>query len=78
MKVAVSIPDDLYVEAEALARRLSRPRSRVYADAMREYLARHDPDTITTALNRLAALPDSGLDDAMRAASAQLLERVEW
>jgi predicted transcriptional regulator len=78
MKTAISIPDDLYAEAEALAHRLSRSRSRLYADAMREYLARHDPDTITATLNRLADLPDSGLDDAMRAASAQLLERVEW
>ncbi len=78
MKVAVSIPDDLYAEAEALARRLSRPRSRVYADAVREYLARHDPDTVTATLNRLADLPDSGFDDAMRAANVRILERVEW
>jgi predicted transcriptional regulator len=78
MKTAISIPDDLYADAAALARRLSKPRSRLYADAMREYLARHDPDTITAALNRLADLLDSELDDAMRAASVQTLERVEW
>jgi metal-responsive CopG/Arc/MetJ family transcriptional regulator len=78
MKTAISIPDDLYAEAEVRARRLRRSRSRLYADAMREYLARHDSDSVTATLNRLADLPDSRLDAAMTAASVRILERAEW
>jgi predicted transcriptional regulator len=78
MKTAISIPDELYAEAEALARRLRRPRSRLYADAMREYLARHDPDSVTAALNRLVDLFEPALDESIRAASTRILQRVEW
>src|SRR5207302_10510760 len=49
MKTAISIPDDVYAEVERLARRLNRSRSRLYADAAREYVARHDPDAVTDA-----------------------------
>lgn len=78
MKTAVSIPDGLYAEAEQLAQRLQRPRSRVYADALREYLARHDPDAVTTALDRLCESLDARIDPAIAAARRRLLDRVEW
>jgi metal-responsive CopG/Arc/MetJ family transcriptional regulator len=41
MKTAVSIPDEVYQGAERLARRTKKSRSRLYGDALKEYLARH-------------------------------------
>src|ERR1700704_4101975 len=41
MKTAISIPNDLFDGAERLARRTRRSRSRLFTDALREYLARH-------------------------------------
>jgi metal-responsive CopG/Arc/MetJ family transcriptional regulator len=41
MKTAISIPADLFQEVEACTRRLKMSRSRLFADAAREYLARH-------------------------------------
>ena len=78
MKTAISIPDDVYAEAERLKRHLNRTRSQLYTDAIREYLARHDPDAITEALNRVCGLEDSGTDPAVSAAARRVLERVEW
>jgi predicted transcriptional regulator len=78
MKTAISVPDELFAEADRLARRLKRSRSRVYADAIREYVARHDSDSVTTALDRLYAGPDNGLDPALSAAAVSLLQRVDW
>ena len=78
MKTAVSIPDDVYAEAERLKQHLNRSRSQLYTDAIREYLARHDPDAVTQALNRVYELVDSRADPAVSAAARQLLERVEW
>ena len=39
--MAVSIPDDVFEGAERLARRTNRSRSRLFSDALKEYLARH-------------------------------------
>lgn len=40
MKTAISIPDELFREVEACSRRLKLSRSRLFATAVREYLAR--------------------------------------
>jgi mRNA interferase MazF len=53
MKTAVSIPDDIFELAEALAHREKRSRSDVYARALSEYVARHAPDSVTEAMDRV-------------------------
>ena len=78
MKTAVSIPDDVYAEAEGLIRRLGKSRSQFYADALREYLARRDPDAITQALDRVYEQLDSHSDPTVAAAARRLLQRAEW
>jgi hypothetical protein len=77
-KTAISVPDEIYAEAERLARRQKKSRSRLYADAVREYLARHDPDAVTQALNRVSDQIDSRPDLAFASATRALLEKVEW
>jgi hypothetical protein len=47
MKTAISIHNDLFDGAERLARRTRRSRSRIFTDALREYLVRHAPDKVT-------------------------------
>lgn len=78
MKTAVSIPDDVYMRAEGLARRLNTSRSRLYSQALEEYVARHSPDQVTEAMNKVCE--DLGADhDAFVAEAAQrVLERSEW
>lgn len=78
MKTAVSIPDDVFEQAERLARRARRSRSQVYSEALREYVARHSPDEVTEALDRVFAEVDQGEDDFMSAAAMRVLERTEW
>lgn len=55
MKIAVSVPDDVFEEAEQLARRTQRSRSEVYSRALAEYVARHAPDRVTEAMDRVLA-----------------------
>ena len=78
MKTAVSIPDDVYERAEKLARRTNRTRSRLFSDALGEYLARHEGDRVTDAMN--AALEDIGetKESFATAAGRRTLERIEW
>ncbi len=78
MKTAVSIPDDVYHEAERLAQRLNLSRSRLHADAVREYLAVHDPDSVAEAINRVCDAVGGKTDPAVAASARRLLERVEW
>jgi len=56
MKTAISIPDDLFHDVERCTRRLRVSRSRLFADAVREYLAKHrDPSDATESWNRVIA-----------------------
>jgi metal-responsive CopG/Arc/MetJ family transcriptional regulator len=80
MKTAISLPDDLFQAVERLVRLSRRHRSEVYADALREYVARHSQDHVTGALSRVMEhLDDSPQDDRFVAAAArQALTRTEW
>lgn len=78
MKTAISIPDEVFAEAEQLTRRLKKSRSQLYTEAVKEYLVRHDPEAVTDALNRICELVDSRADPAVAAAGRRVLERVEW
>ena len=54
MKTAISIPDDLFREVEACSRRLKLSRSRLFASAAREYLARQGAANDATKVWNLA------------------------
>src|SRR5712692_4442865 len=70
VKTAISIPDDLFREVDACSRRLHVSRSRLFATAAREYLARNGSGTnATEAWNAaIAAAGQPGDDPAARAA----------
>jgi len=53
MKTAISIPDELFDQAEKLARRVGKTRSGLYSTAVREYLERHAPDELAAAMDRV-------------------------
>lgn len=55
MKTAISLPDALYEDAERLANSLGIPRSRLFAKALEEFIARHEKQGITRKLNRIYA-----------------------
>jgi antitoxin MazE6 len=78
MKTAVSIPDHLFHQADAFARRFKKSRSQVYREALTEYLARREPDSVTTAID--AVLDDVGteIDPWIAEVSRAALERSEW
>jgi predicted transcriptional regulator len=78
MKTAISISDEVYERAERFARRHARSRSQLYAEALAEYLARHDPDEITAAMDRAVDTLDEAPDPAVAEAARRALERVEW
>jgi metal-responsive CopG/Arc/MetJ family transcriptional regulator len=78
MKIAVSVPDDVFQEAEQLARRTQRSRSEVYSRALAEYVARHAPDRVTEAMDRALTEIGETADQFVRTASRRVLKRSAW
>ena len=78
MKTAVSIPDRVFEQAERLARRTGKSRSHVFSRALREYVARHSPDDVTEAMDRVCEHVGEQGDPFVTRAARQTLERSEW
>jgi predicted transcriptional regulator len=79
MKVAVSIPDPVFNEAERLAKRLKTSRSELYARALDRFVAAQAPDRVTEGLDAaIDAAGEAQPDDFSRDAARRVLARVEW
>jgi hypothetical protein len=50
----------------------------LFSNALREYVARHAPDHVTEAMNRVCAEVGDGRDAFVGAAARRALERSEW
>ena len=69
MKVALSIPDDLFDAADALAKRLGLSRSRLYATALKGFRASGETAAAARVMNNLGlSLADEGTH----------AEAIEW
>lgn len=78
MKTAISIPDDVFESADALAEEMGVSRSELYATAVAEYLAKFNSQEITQRLNDVHRDGDAGLPEPLRRAQAQSLTGSEW
>ena len=53
MKTAISIPDNLFHDAEITAKQLGLARSQLYVKAIKEFIDHHNKDTITEKLDSI-------------------------
>ena len=73
MKVAVSIPDDLFESGERVSKRLGVTRSRLYATALAEYIAKTRDRKLTERLDAVYGAVDGRLPAAVRRAQGTSL-----
>jgi metal-responsive CopG/Arc/MetJ family transcriptional regulator len=78
MKTAISLPDDLFAAADNLARKLGMPRSRLVAEAVAEYVARHRATKVTERLDAIYAVEDNRLEPKVKKALRRTMKRSEW
>ena len=78
MKTAISIPDEVFENAERLARKLKTSRSQLYSRALAEFVARHAPDEVTDATNLVVDVIEPDPAKFRRAAARRVIQRVEW
>jgi len=78
MKVALSIPDELFQTAETVSKRLRVSRSRLYATALAEFLAKHHGRKVTDRLNAVYGAEESRVAPDVRRLQRRALERETW
>ena len=78
MKTAVSIPDEIFEQAERLARRSGQTRSYVFSQALREYVARHSPEEVTRAMDEFCEAVGDLRDPFSASAARRTLAQTEW
>ena len=78
MKTAISIPDEMFAEAERFATRQGWSRSHLFGEAIAAYLRQHDDDAVTEAMNRVCDDVPEEPDPALQSAAVRVLEQTEW
>ena len=78
MKVALSIPDEIFESGETLSKRLGVSRSRLYATALAEFVAKNRGRKITDRLNTVYGSEDSRLPSSLRRLQSRSLARESW
>ncbi len=67
VKTAISIQENLFERADALARQLHLSRSQIFARALDEFLDRHESRLLLEAINRsLEGEPEPGEKEHLR------------
>ncbi len=81
MKTAISIPDDVFENAERTAKKLGVSRSELYANAVSEFIERYRREGITEKLNELYDAEEgaeSSPDPNLNALQLETLAKVDW
>ena len=78
MKIAISVPDPVFREAETVSRRLRIPRSQFYSRAVEAYVKQHSGEDITARLNEVCARVGPKPDGGWENAALEVLRREKW
>ena len=78
MKTAISLPDLLFRQAEAAAKKMKISRSQLYATAIEEYLRRRKEDAITRKLNEIYDRHPATIDPGLERAQWEVLSEERW
>lgn len=77
MKIAISLPDSVFEEAEALAKQLGLSRSELYTKALKTYLRKYNRDRILTKLNQVYSEESNVLDPVLEKMQFMSLARED-
>lgn len=78
VKTAISIPDPLFEEADALAERLSMSRSALYRHALEAFVRTYREDELVRQINEVCADVDTSVPSDHERATDEVWSRTEW
>ena len=78
MKTAISIPEEIFISADQLAKRLHMSRSELYTRAIKQYIAECRHVGVKEKLDQVYASEDSSIDPAIVNSQAISIPMEEW
>ena len=78
MKTAISIPNDIFVTADRLAKRLGMSRSELYTRAVKQYIADCRHIGVREKLDKVYGSEEVSVDTALLNAQAASIPGEEW
>ena len=78
LKTAISIPENIFLQADETAKVLGLNRSRLYTAAIAEFLEKHREDSIKAKLNEIYANENSRVDPIFSNAQMVDLAKEDW
>jgi len=80
MKTAISIPDNIFKNADVLAHELGISRSELYSKAIEKFIKEREDDIVTVKLNEIYNYENNPLDDELNKMqfNSLKLDNNEW
>jgi metal-responsive CopG/Arc/MetJ family transcriptional regulator len=78
MKVAISLPDEVYREADVVAKSLGVSRSELYARALADFLESRRPGIISAQLNHVYQSRRASVDAALARMQGRTIGKDKW
>lgn len=78
METLITIPTDLFQQAEEMAQQLGVSRNELYTDALRRLLKAHRDAELTRQLNEIYEHEDSSLDPVVMQMQLTALQQEDW
>ncbi len=78
LKTAISIPENIFLQADETAKVLGLNRSRLYAAAIAEFLEKYREDSVKAKLNEIYANENSQVDPIFNKAQMMGLAKEDW
>lgn len=78
MKTAISIPDDVFVSSDRLAKQLNMSRSELYTRAVQQYVVEHRHAGVKEKLDKIYASENAPIDLAVLLEQAASIPSEEW
>lgn len=78
MKTAISVNTNLFERAERYAKEKKISRSRLFADAMEEYLEKREKDKIIEQINKVCEEVDTAIDPFWKEIQGRAVAKEEW
>jgi len=78
MKTAISIPDNIFISADHLAKRLNMSRSELYTRAIQQYITECRHAGVKEKLDQVYASENASVDPTVLNAQAISIPMEEW
>ena len=78
MKTAISIDDKLFTSVENAAKKMGITRSKLFSNAVEEYIVHHNSKHITSQLDQIYSDKKNNLDKNIEKAQFSSIDFSEW